>query len=77
MVGALIHDIPDRNRLDPELLEQLTCERIDLGLPVLNLPTGKLPQAAVTFMVGPPAQENPVTPPDDRSDHENLSHAPR
>jgi hypothetical protein len=55
-VSTLVHDLPDRHGLDPELLQELTGHRVHVRLPLVDLSPGKLPQASVTFMVGPPPQ---------------------
>ena len=53
-ITTLVHDLSDRQCLDPEFLQELTCHRVNLRLALLHLPPGKLPQAPVTLMVGPP-----------------------
>jgi len=68
-VSTLVHDLPDRHRLDSEFLQELTRHRVDLRLSLLDLPPGELPQASVTFVVGPPPQQHLVLFPDDRRDH--------
>ena len=50
-------------------LQERTRHRVYLRLSLLDLPPGELPQASVTFVVGPPPQQHLVLFPDDRRDH--------
>tara|TARA_B100000678_G_scaffold261336_1_gene242784 strand:+ start:2565 stop:2840 length:276 start_codon:yes stop_codon:yes gene_type:complete len=68
-VSTLVNDLPDRNRLDTEFFDEFTGHRLGLRLSLVDLSPRKLPQASVTFMVGPPPQQYPVLFPDDRRDH--------